>query len=216
MQSTSESIVERIILKAPPSYSRNSEDTEVIDAMLKIYVEMEQLFEKGEPIYLEWLTGPRCGSISRLVSHKSYKQTFANARLSTRMFPIYGSAKWDDKSHKPDCTVYFRGDFAWLKGYDGPTVWKKIDLTDEYKELKDNPNQRDIHGNTIAVGDKVYFCNMAYGQGSTLMVGKIADFHVVKGTTSCRVVTEIDFVIDGVYRSMKTENPHRIVAKIQS
>lgn len=84
---------------------------------------------------------------------------------------------WDDRPNKVNVDY---GEVAWLKGYQGPTVWKwTVDVDDrpQVSEVKDRL------GETIHVGDFVSFAFNTSGE-LDLMLGKVTKI-TDKGDVYC-------------------------------
>lgn len=90
---------------------------------------------------------------------------------------MYCIATWDGRRNKVKVTVPNHYEPAEiLLDYDGPTIWEKFDAKAAKEELLKNPDQKDIKGNVLSVGDRVLYINARYGSRMTLDEGKIVEF----------------------------------------
>lgn len=167
--------------------------------------EMERMLLADEPVYIKFLKGDRAGSIARFEMDHLHDFKTANGHqrkggFNARVNPnarvhvggrqqhgyryegiAHGVALWDGRRNK--IKVCVPHGFAWLKGYEGPTVWEKFDAKAAKKARLDNPQETDIDGKLLAVGDKVLYINSRYGSGSELCHGKVIRFDATRDTT---------------------------------
>jgi hypothetical protein len=203
--------MERIILDHP--YSNGSVGNvipEDAQAMLDVFREMRYLHERGEPIYIEFLSGDREGSIARLevgtredrYTRKKEPNIDAEARLGRigwnneygHRYDMHamGTFRWDKRPNKVQAFVGPYGHHAYLRGYEGPTVWKKFDAKAAKAKLLESPDQRDVDGDVLNVGDHVIFINLRYGSGAKLERGTIKRFEATADSRGHEIFTIIE------------------------
>lgn len=189
--------------------------------------EIWELYMDGKPIYVKYLEGDRKGSIARFVpGDPSYgDRCFPEPQVhrsdvwapgsGRRVYGYrynnyaFGICHWDGRRNKVKESL--SRNFAWLKGYDGPTVWMKFNAKEAKAELLKKPNQKDIDGNVLRVGDKVMYANIRYGGGTMLCHGTIARFEA-KANSRRKSVNTIVVMDDGDEESCITK-PHQLIWK---
>jgi hypothetical protein len=151
-------------------------------------------------LYVKFIGGDRKGSIARVQIDPDYNHRPAEIsemrRYSSseqRLFEItntwiYGIAKWDKR--KNSCQVSLPNDeVIFLPNYEGPTVYEMFDKKAAKEKLLKNPDQRDIDGRPLAVGDEVLYINARYGSGFVLNHGTIKEFKVTADSKGHSFVT---------------------------
>ena len=159
---------------------------------------------KGE-LYIKFVGGDRKGSIAKVKldandhpyndrqaeivpEHYSYRNEQRRFLISNEYF--FGTAKWDKR--KNSCKVDFPNkNIVFLPNYEGPTVYVMFDKKSAKEELLKNPNQRDIDGKSLNVGDKVLYINARYGSGFAMCHGTIKEFKVSVDSTGYCFTTVI-------------------------
>ena len=150
------------------------------------------LLEKARAgkLFIKFVNGDRKGSIARVVlDPQEHIKTFNEdcqiiyCRVpftDTVLYKIdnpyfFGVAKWDKR--KNSCEVHFPSrDIVFLPNYDGPTVYEMFDKKAAKEDLLKDPNQLDVDGKKLEIGDKVLYINARYGSGFTLCHGTIVEF----------------------------------------
>lgn len=163
------------------------------------------LLEKAKSgnLFIKFIAGDRKGSIARLEIDVSDPINSKNAEISecshrwdhvskyeiANAF-IFGTAKWDKR--KNSCKVDFPcKDIVFLPNYEGPTVYEMFDKKAAKEALLSNPNQHDIDGKPLAVGDKVLYINARYGSRFVMCHGTIKEFKATVDSNSHRFTTII-------------------------
>lgn len=140
-------------------------------------------------VYIKFIDGDRKGSIARLTIDPKYNQKLAEIRRRPTYYSsdktayeidwyfFSGIAKFDKPKRScqvslPEASVIF------LPNYTGPTVYQLFDRKAAKQKLLVDPDQRDIDGEILAIGDKVLYINTRYGSGSELCHGTIKEFKV--------------------------------------
>ena len=86
---------------------------------LAIALELKQVIDEGKPVYVVLVDkGPRMGTIGRLRR--------INYTIESRGFVFFGTTQYafEVEVDGRDPMHLGTGQFAWLKGYEGPTLWK--------------------------------------------------------------------------------------------
>ncbi len=144
---------------------------------------------KNGTLYIKFIDGDRKGSIARFtlnpeyrykpaeVVHKYHSRWDAELQYEISNYYLFGTAKWDKR--KNSCQVHIPSrDIVILPNYTGPTVYQMFDRKAAKEELIKNPDQHDIDGKLLSVGDKVLYINARYGSGFVLCHGTIKEFKV--------------------------------------
>jgi hypothetical protein len=206
---------------------------------IDLFNEMGKLQEQGKCIYIKILTGDRKGSIAKFVTDtENYKNNkyltvkcsysgvdYSGLEYSTKKIHYntegtHGYFIWDGRRNKiqADLWATFEGSekYAWLKDYNGPTIYRLFDKKKHIKKRLKSIPQKDINGEVLKIGDEVLYCNIRYGCGTVLCKGTIKDF---KGKTrkdySDKQRTSIYTIVlneDGKTES-KIENSHLMIKK---
>jgi uncharacterized Zn ribbon protein len=174
-------------LKQPHTHYFDSID----DPEARAYCEaLNALFEQAlnDTLYVKFVDGDRKGSIARFQVNTGYKHEPAAVRQSyarhsnNTLYEIdngwfYGDAKWDKRRNS--CQIMLPSpELVCLPNYQGPTIYQMFDRKAAKEALLEKPDQRDIDGNVLAVGDEVIYINTRYGSGTTLCHGTIKEFKV--------------------------------------
>jgi hypothetical protein len=149
------------------------------------------LFEKAAngTLYVKFIDGDRKGSIARVQIDSAYNHHHAEISEvrryysnSEQQFEITNAwfcciAKWDKR--KNSCQLMLPNpNVIFLPNYKGPTIYEMFDKKAAKEELLKNPDQRDIDGEPLSVGDKILYINARYGSGFVLNHGVIKEFKV--------------------------------------
>lgn len=142
-------------------------------------------------LYVKFINGDRKGSIARVQMDPSYTHVFRAEISPVRRYYsnskqtyevtnawFYGIAKWDKRRNSCQLTLP-HDDVIFLPNYKGPTVYEMFDKKAAKEALLKSPDQRDIDGKVLAIGDKVLYINARYGSGFALCHGTIKEFKVV-------------------------------------
>lgn len=152
-------------------------------------------------LYCRFIDGDRKGSIARLETepgcqndepgiYHSYSFTRnSNWRFESDYFSTI--CRWDKRKNKVKLFLPHR-DVELLLDYDGPTVWEKFDANAAKQEALANPDQYDIDGNLLAIGDKVLYINARYGARMVLSHGTIVEFKAVANSYGTTITTIIE------------------------
>lgn len=134
-------------------------------------------------VYVRFVSGERKGSIAfikKIINYRCNKSIQSRGYFSNKeptpeyLFTLDSQLGWDDRKNTAKVKLFDRYvpyQLELLPDYDGPTVWKNIDLKNEAKLiLEDNP-PKDMRGKIINKDDKVVFINARYGSGAELDYG---------------------------------------------
>jgi hypothetical protein len=176
-------------------------------------------------LYVKFVSGDRKGSIAKVVIDvEEHPYNKCNAEIEqcrtswfrdTVQYQIentyfYGTAKWDKR--KNSCKIFFPDrDTVFLPNYEGPTVYEMFDKKAAKEELLKNPDQHDIDGKLLAVGDKVLYINARYGSGFGMCHGTIKEFKVVADSSGHSFTTVVQ--MDGEDQLSSISNPSEMVYK---
>jgi hypothetical protein len=141
-------------------------------------------------LYIKFISGDRKGSIAKVKPNTkdynfSQKEITIDYRRGYSYRPecqygiindsMYGICHWDGRKNSVKTSLYNREVVA-LLNYNGPTVWEKFDAKTAKTDVLANPEQHDIDGNMLNIGDKVLYINARYGSGFELCHGTIKEF----------------------------------------
>lgn len=152
--------------------------------------------------FIRFTDGDRKGAIARLAidpaynTHRptiGYRATYWNDKNNRQLEHTYiwCVATWDGRKNKIKVSVPDR-EAEILLDYDGPTIWEKFDAKAAKETLLQNPNQTDIKGNVLSLGDPVLYINARYGSRMTLEEGQIVEFLVSVDSKSHTFTTVIE------------------------
>lgn len=172
---------------------------------------------------IRFVDGDRKGSIARISfrdkapprpSFEPYRGGRWNTDITRIMNESYFFcvAKWDDRRNKIQCHVP-HSEIEVLLEYDGPTVWQRFDAETAKQEILKNPNQKDINGNVLAIGDSVLYINARYGSRMVLEEGNVAEFAVNVNSKGWTITTIIESK-SGEYSSL--QYPESMVYKFDT
>jgi hypothetical protein len=176
-------------------------------------------------LYIKFVDGDRKGSIAKLVidveEHpynerkaevERCRSSWSNEKVQYQIDNTYffGTAKWDKR--KNSCKVSFPSkEIVFLPNYEGPTVYEMFDKKAAKEELLKNPDQHDIDGKLLAVGDKVLYINARYGSGFGMCHGTIKEFKVVADSSGHSFTTVVQ--MDGEDQLSSISNPSEMIYK---
>jgi hypothetical protein len=145
-------------------------------------------------LYIKFVDGDRKGAIAKVIpNRKTFGDNAAEKATVIRRYNswnrnepyfiennrFYGIATWADIKRKNQVQVNLPDrDVVFLPNYTGPTVWALFDHKAAKAEVLKKPDQYDIDGNLLSLGDKVLYINARYGSGMELCHGKIKEFKV--------------------------------------
>jgi hypothetical protein len=192
---------------------------------MDIINEIGKLQKKGEPIYIKILSGERKGSIVKFISNEflhafvrqQYGYHYCDRRTHYEVEGKSGHFVWEDRRNKIQAYLSFYESYAWLKDYEGPTVYKRLDKKKIIKETIKSKSQKDIDGNDLKIGDKVLYCNIRYGGGTVLCKGTVKEFKgkvVVYHSDKRTHIYTIILNEDGKEES-KIESSHLMIKKFR-
>jgi uncharacterized Zn ribbon protein len=187
--------------------------------LIKVYDALENGL-----LHVRFTSGDRAGSIAKL-AHDSRYNTSDKPRIKRRYHSyrrdaveydfendrFYTVCTWDGRRNSVQAT-FPNPEAELLIGYDGPTVWAKFDAKAAKEAVLKNPNQRDIDGNVLAVGDKVMYINARYGSGMVLTRGVVEEFKASVDSKSTSITTIIRNSKTGETSSMSY--PQNMVSKL--
>lgn len=175
-------------LKNPFLNGFGPKDQEQADAILAQYQEVYDAIVAGTA-YIRFYDGDRKGSIARIAFDPAYrdherpcfKQAWRGRDSEINQDFAHCSfacvATWDGRKNKVKVYVA-RYDNEVLLDYHDGTVWEKFDAKAAKEALLKNPNQTDINGHVLTVGDPVLYINARYGSRMTLEEGTVVEFLV--------------------------------------
>lgn len=206
-------------LERPDNYFDSHDNAEAV-----AYVEARnELFRRAQAgtVYIKFVDGDRKGSIARLTIdehmrehdariERAYLHYGEKERFEIKNAWIYGIAKWDKP--KRSCQVTMPGrDAIFLPNYEGPTVYQMFDRKAAKEELLKSPNQRDVDGQLLSIGDKVLYINARYGSGFALCHGTITEFRVAVDSKAHGFATIV--TMDGSTEESAISYPERMIFK---
>lgn len=180
-------------------------DAEKANEILAQYTAVYDAIAAGTA-YVRFVDGDRKGSIARLKFEKYENGIYSSrprisenhrnswSRELTKKLDhlhIWCVATWDGRANKPKITVP-NDDIVILLDYDGPTIWEKFDAQAAKAELLKNPDQKDINGNVLSVGDSVLYINARYGSRMTLEEGMVVEFLASVNSKEHTITTVIE------------------------
>lgn len=170
-------------------------------------------------LYGRFIDGDRKGSVTKLIPDPSMptgliREVKVESSRYNSGYRIEGGylwcvCTWKGRKNKVKVTLPHR-DIELLIGDSIETIWSKFDAKAAKQEVLKNPNQKDIDGNVLTIGDKVLYINARYGSGMTLERGTVKEFKVVVNSESTSISTIIES--DGGETSSLTY-PQRMVYK---
>lgn len=156
---------------------------------------------QNSTLYVKFIKGDRAGSIAKVQcdSPGMNEKSSIERRLSWSSRedlwevknPYFSlRAKWDKR--KNNCHLLLPNDeVVFLPNYNGPTVYEMFDKKAAKEEALKNPNQHDIDGKLLSIGDEVLYINARYGSRFELCHGTIQEFKVTSDSRSNRVTTVV-------------------------
>lgn len=176
-------------LKNPFPNGFASKDQDAAQAALGKYQEVYDAIVAGTAC-IRFIDGDRKGSIARVCPDPAYDHLPSRRPVIGYRHPnswdrevnqqidntyMWCLATWDGRKNKVKVSLPDR-DIEVLLDYDGPTVWEKFDAKAAKAELLKNPDQKDINGKVLSIGDPVLYINARYGSRMTLEEGTITEF----------------------------------------
>ena len=195
-----------IILKDPFPNGFAPKDQAAAEAALETYQEVYDAIEAGTAC-VRFIDGDRKGSIARVQFDPAYSHIPKNRPvIGYRRSSYYGDraanqeiehtrfwcvATWDGRKNKVKITLpEYESEI--LLDYDGPTIWEKFDAKAAKEDILKNPDQKDINGNLLSIGDPVLYINARYGSRMTLEEGKVKEFTVSVNSKDHTITTVIE------------------------
>lgn len=193
----------RIIHLANPFYNGFTDaDLPTAEVVLKEFQTIYDAILAGTA-YVRFIDGDRKGSVARLIFGeyeqkrpeivRSWSSSSWNKHITHKFDHIrfYCIAKWDGRQNKPKLYLPDR-ETEFLLDYIGPTIWEKFDAKAAKNEILKNPDQKDINGNVLAVGDRVLYINARYGERMTLNEGTVTEFLASVNSKAHAITTVIE------------------------
>lgn len=173
------------------------------------------LLQSGE-LFVKFIDGDREGSIARVASKylNARRPEIGYGRHGNRFHNdyLFGRCSWDGRRNGVDVTIP-QPDLVVLFDYNGPTVWELFDAKAAKAEVLKNPDQVDIDGAKLMVGDKVLYMNLRYGSGGTLQHGTIQEFKAVVDSKGALITTIVKS--DHADEVSEIRYPERMIYKKQ-
>lgn len=170
-------------------------------------------------LYAKFVSGERAGSIAKLELNPKYytpdvPKIEQGYNYKGNCFRILNDrfhciATWNGRRNKIQVAVPSE-EIILLVGNNIETVWAKEDHSERHAELQKNPGQVDIHGQSLAVGDDIYYINARYGSRMTLTRGVIKEFKIIVNTSK----TEITTIIESGGELSSLSYPESMVLKV--
>lgn len=199
---------DEFVLKNPYINGFENEDDPLAISYIKERNEIARRILEGT-MYVKFISGDREGSIAKIFPDPTYgklkeatiggayRSWDHNIRYAFYDTGIWVICKWDKRSNKPKLSIPDR-DIVLLPNYDGPTIWNLFDKNSAKKEILKSPDQYDIDGNLLNIGDKVLYINARYGSGMELQHGKIIEFKVVVDSRKTEIKTVVKSDVNGI------------------
>lgn len=166
---------------------KSSEDTGLVEHTNTLTRVTEAL--NAGRLYARYDDGERAGSIAQVKIDPKYNRSGETPKVKynrpwhnqdaywTIEWCLFGLTKFKGRKNSFQISSH-DSDITFLIGGDIETVWAKVDYTAKLIEAQENPNQKDIDGNVLSVGDSVLYINARYGSAMTLTHGVIKEFKV--------------------------------------
>lgn len=164
-------------------------DPHALKAIEQQHVLIDKLID-GK-LFVMFVSGDRKGSIARVElepgisyqsqPHAAVEQTrysWDNIKYEIKPGWLYLVAKWDKRRNSCKFTAP-NPEIVFLPNYEGPTVYQMFDKKAAKEALLKSPDERDIDGKTLVIGDEVLYINARYGSGFRLTHGTIMEFKAV-------------------------------------
>jgi hypothetical protein len=185
----------------PKVYSFEREDDPEALQFIKIRNYLRERLLNGT-LYVKFVKGNRAGSIAKVecdgpgMNEKSsliYHGTWGPRWIIDN--PYFSlRAKWDKR--KNSCHLLLPNEeVVILPNYQGQTVYEMFDKKSAKEAALKNPNQYDIDGKLLEIGDEVLYINARYGSGFELCHGAIQEFKAASdsyGNTISTIVKHAD------------------------
>lgn len=177
------------VVTLPHCYGTPKSRVGDLEALLPEYIEVYEAAMAGT-LCVQFYDGDRTGSIARFTPEGDHKQpalVLKQRRYSSDEDQyiiendyLGGVVTWDGRKNKVKFNGFMAGNYEgrFVLDYDGPTIWEKFDAKAAKDALLKNPDQRDINGNVLSIGDSVLYINARYGSRMVLDQGKIVEFLV--------------------------------------
>ncbi|AGR48113.2 hypothetical protein SmphiM12_481 [Sinorhizobium phage phiM12] len=147
-------------------------------------------------LYIKFVDGDRKGSIAK-IKPRYEKVNKAAIRSSSSFYDrsyslendyFFVVASWDRRKNKVQLTLPSR-DVIFLPNYKGPTVYELFDSKAAKQAALENPDQYDVDGKLLNIGDKVLYINARYGSAFQLCHGAIREFKAVVNSKTKTITT---------------------------
>jgi hypothetical protein len=180
---------DEFLLKRPFYNGFADKDDPAVLLYLEQHNALNEKFAAGK-LFVKFIDGDRKGSIARVKPNvktfgdkvvqkatieRRYNSWNNNEPYYVEHDRFYGILSWDGRKNSVQMNFPDK-DAVFLPNYEGPTVWELFDHKAAKEEALKKPDQLDIDGKTLAVGDEVLYINARYGYGMELSHGKIKQF----------------------------------------
>ena len=194
----------RVVKLKMPNSIINGFTTEDDPEALKYLKDLKAVYEalNDGTLHCRFTDGDRKGSIAKLslepgapnetpvIGHR-YGGAWDGVAFTIRNHYFYTICSWAGRKNKVKVS-FPHHEAELLLGYKGPTVWEKFDAKTAKEEALKNPDQRDIDGNVLCIGDSALFINARYGARMVLSRGTITEFKVVANSKGATITTVIN------------------------
>lgn len=209
-------------LKRTSYYVKDENDPEAL-----AYCEtLNYLYSKAKngTLYVKFVDGDRKGSIAKVKVDDTGGAYYRPATIVRRRatwanyeepFEIeadrfYGTAKWDKRKNSCQIVVPSQ-ELVILPNYEGPTIYEMFDKKAAKAAALENPEQTDIDGKLLSVGDEVLYINARYGSGFVLCHGIIKEFKAVADSKGTSITTIVQLKDDDMLSAIA--NPSQMIWK---
>lgn len=198
-------------------------DPEVLAHLAKLKAVKQALLDGR--LYARYIDGDRRGSVAKMVPDPAYSganDREPGIRYSSSHFQkgpwyrfendmFFMIATWNGRKNKVKESVSYYSQFELIIGDNVETIWQKFDAKSAKEEVLKNPDQKDIDGTVLNIGDNVMFINARYGSRMVLERGRVKEFKVVVDSKK----TSISTVIENSEGALSTLSyPEDMVCKI--
>lgn len=177
-------------------------------AFVEAYNAIRQRISDGS-MYIKFIAGDRKGSIARIrFNLETYvANAFEDAKIeySYRVWVggrdqsgyridrdhFYCIAYWDKRKNKVKISLPNK-EVVFLPNYTGPTIYQMFDHKAAKQAALEAPEQLDIDGRLLAVGDKVLYINARYGSAFVLSHGVVKEFQAVVDSKKKEIWTIVE------------------------
>lgn len=174
---------------------------------------------KTEPIYVKFISGDRKGSIAKTRLDPKYRHGGATIQrrgfsfepsyyINSNVFQVI--CYWDGRNNKFKTSMH-NEDLIILPNYTGPTIYEMFDHKAAKLAALESPDQYDIDGKKLEIGDNVLYINARYGLGFVLCHGTIVRFEASVDSRKKEIFTIVQR--DGTSVTSKILYPYAMIWK---